>query len=67
MAVFTAAGFAWWDAYPVLHERYYDGIASERTYAYWVWADIAAWTFTVGLVVWAAFPRGSRRRSGTAT
>jgi hypothetical protein len=57
VAAFTVAGFAWWDAYPVLHDRYYDGIASHRAYAYWVWADLAAWTFTVGLVVWAAFPR----------
>lgn len=60
VAAFTAAGFAWWEAYPVLRERYYDGIASERAYSYWVWADIAAWTFTVGLVVWAAFPRAIR-------
>lgn len=56
VAVFAVAGFAWWEAYPVLHERYYAGIASERAYSYWVWADIAAWTFTIGLAVWAAFP-----------
>ena len=56
-AAFTLGGFAWWEAYPVLRERYYAGIASDRPYSYWVWADIAAWTFTVGLVVWAAFPR----------
>ncbi len=24
------AGFAWWDAYPVLRERYVDGIAADR-------------------------------------
>ena len=59
-AAFTAAGFEWWRAYPVLHDRYYAGIASERPYSYWVWADVAAWTFTVGLVVWAAFPRAIR-------
>jgi hypothetical protein len=57
VAVFTAVGFAWWEAYPVLRERYYAGVASERPYWYWVWADFAAWTFTVGLVTWAAFPR----------
>ncbi|MEO6471065.1 MAG: hypothetical protein ABIR57_04380 [Aeromicrobium sp.] len=55
-ALFTLAGFSWWDAYPVLVTRYYDGIASQRAYGYWVWADIAAWTFTVGLATWAAFP-----------
>jgi hypothetical protein len=58
--LFTFAGFSWWEAYPVLRERYYDGIASDRAYSYWVWADIAAWTFTVGLVVWAALPRAVR-------
>jgi hypothetical protein len=56
-AGFWAVGFAWWEAYPVLRERYYAGIASERPYAYWVWADLAAWTFTAGLVTWAALPR----------
>lgn len=60
VAAFTAAGFAWWKAYPVLVQRYNDGIASHRPYSYWVWADIAAWTFTVGLAVWAAFPAASR-------
>lgn len=56
VAAFTAAGFSWWKAYPVLVTRYNDGIASSRPYDYWVWADIAAWTFTAGLAVWAAFP-----------
>ena len=60
VAAFTAAGFSWWEAYPVLRERYYDGVASDRSYAYWVWADVAAWTFSVGLAVWAAFPRAFR-------
>ena len=59
-ALFTIGGFAWWEAYPVLRERYYDGIASERAFSYWVWGNIAAWTFTVGLAVWAAFPSAAR-------
>lgn len=66
---FWAAGFAWWEAYPVLHERYYAGIASERAYSYWVWADLAAWTFTLGLATWAAAPvlaRASRNREAAA-
>jgi hypothetical protein len=58
--LFTIGGFAWWEAYPVLRERYFAGIASERSYAYWVWADVAAWTFTAGLAVWAAFPAAVR-------
>ncbi|MCD9199940.1 hypothetical protein [Aeromicrobium wangtongii] len=60
VALVTAGGFAWWEAYPVLRERYYDGIASERAFSYWVWGNIAAWTFTVGLAVWAAFPAAAR-------
>lgn len=55
-ALFTLAGFSWWEAYPVLVDRYYDGIASERPYRYWVWGNPAAWTFTVGIATWAAFP-----------
>lgn len=64
-AVFSAYGYHWWEAYPVLRERYYDGVASERAYGYWVWANLSAWTFTVGLATWAAFPAGleaARRR-----
>lgn len=66
---FWASGFAWWEAFPVLHERYYAGIAADRPYWYWVWADIAAWTFTVGLATWAALPalfRWARRSSAAA-
>ncbi len=55
-AAFTVAGFAWWEAYPVLVERYSAGISRERPYHYWVWANLAAWTFSVGLVTWAGLP-----------
>ncbi|SDS83648.1 hypothetical protein SAMN04489751_3000 [Brevibacterium sandarakinum] len=54
---FTLAGFRWWEGFPVLVTRYYDGIQSKRQYGYWVWANLGAWTFTSGLAVWAAFPR----------
>jgi len=50
-AAFALAGFAWWEAYPVLHDRYYAGIASERPYSYWVWGNIGAWLIGVGLAV----------------
>jgi hypothetical protein len=68
-ALFWAAGFAWWEAFPVLRERYYAGLAAVRPQGYWVWANLAAWTFTIGLATWAAFPtmvRAFRRRSGVA-
>lgn len=56
-AAFTSAGFRWWEGFPVLVTRYYDGIQSKRQYGYWVWANLGAWTFTSGLAAWAAFPR----------
>jgi hypothetical protein len=52
----TLAGFAWWEAYPVLVDRYEVSMARLRPYDYWVWANVAAWTCTVGLAVWAALP-----------
>ena len=39
---FAFAGFAWWEAYPVLVDRYWDGIAADRPFAYWGWGNLAA-------------------------
>ena len=39
---FAAYGFAWWEAYPVLNDRYWDGLAGDRPAAYWLWGDLAA-------------------------
>jgi len=41
VVAFTLAGFWWPDGYHLVVVRYYQGIASERPYAYWVWADLA--------------------------
>ncbi|WP_328345768.1 hypothetical protein [Micromonospora sp. NBC_00421] len=49
VAAFTATGFLWPTGYHLVIERYYQGIASDRPYGYWVWADLA-------LVVVAAGP-----------
>lgn len=38
---FAVAGFAWWEAYPLLNDRYWDGIAADRPAAYWMWANLA--------------------------
>jgi hypothetical protein len=51
---FAANGFAWWEAYPVLSKRYWDGIASSRPYGYWVWGDLAALTVSAGPIVGAS-------------
>ncbi len=41
-------GFEWWTAYPVLRERYWDGTAAERPFAYWGWGNLAALLITAG-------------------
>jgi hypothetical protein len=51
---FAAGGFAWWEAYPVLVRRYYDGVQHNRPYSYWVWGDLAALCFSAGPVMGAA-------------
>lgn len=56
-AVFTAAGFRWWEGYHLVVERYYQGVAAIRPYGYWVWANLATVVFTAG----AASVAGARR------
>ncbi len=50
----AALGFAWWEALPVLRERYWAGLASERPTWYWLWADLAALVVSAGPVLAAA-------------
>jgi hypothetical protein len=45
---YAAFGFAWWQAYPVLVDRYWAGVASRRQAAYWMWGDLAALVFSAG-------------------
>jgi len=45
---FAVAGFQWWDAYPVLRERYGDGIAKDRPQAYWWYGDLACLAVSAG-------------------
>jgi hypothetical protein len=51
---FALNGFAWWEAYPVLVERYWDGIASRRPSGYWIWGNLAALCFSAGPIVGAS-------------
>jgi methylthioxylose transferase len=46
--LFAALGFSWWEAYPVLRERYYDGIAADRPLSYWWWANLALLVISTG-------------------
>ncbi len=51
VACFTVAGFWWWDGYQLVVERYYQGVASDRAYGYWVWANLAALVASAGPAV----------------
>lgn len=56
--LFVAGGFAWWEAYPVLQQRYWDGDASKRPGGYWVWGNLAAFSISAGPAVGAALAAG---------
>lgn len=60
-AVFTIAGFNWWEAYHLLVTRYYQGAGGIRPYGYWVWANLACMALVVGPATVAGL-----RRSGAA-
>jgi hypothetical protein len=47
-AAFMVAGFWWPDGYRLVVERYYQGWAADRPYAYWVWANLAALVLCAG-------------------
>jgi hypothetical protein len=54
---FVPAGFVWWEALPVLRERYYDGVAGIRPASYWVWGNLAALCFSAGPMIGAGLGR----------
>ncbi|MEV1328129.1 hypothetical protein AB0J20_00965 [Micromonospora costi] len=54
---FTLAGFAWWEGYRLVVERYYQGWAAERPYGYWVWANLAALLLCAGPALGPALRR----------
>ncbi|MGA8847458.1 MAG: hypothetical protein WB471_12660 [Nocardioides sp.] len=50
---FVPFGFSWWEAYPVLTDRYWDGLASDRPGLYWTWADLALLLYSGGALLGA--------------
>lgn len=64
----TAAGFSWLSGVSLLTERYYQGVAAQRPYGYFVWANLAALAVSAGPAVAAGLARAvpvvSRRRGG---
>lgn len=61
VGAFALAGFSWWEAYPVLRDRYWDGVASRRPSTYWWWGNLAALCFSAGPVLGAGIAEMVRR------
>ena len=71
VAVFAVAGFWWFDGYTLVQERYWQGIANDRPFQYWSWANFASVVCAIGLGsvagIGRAFDRAAiRLRSGPA-
>ena len=49
VAVFAVAGFWWFDGYVAVQERYWQGIANDRPFQYWSWANFASVVCAIGL------------------
>jgi hypothetical protein len=49
VGVFAAAGFWWFDGYTLVQERYWQGIANDRPFQYWGWANLASVVCAIGL------------------
>jgi hypothetical protein len=69
VTAFLAAGFWWFDGYLLVQERYWQGIANDRPFQYWAWANLASVVCAIGLGSVAGLARvfdldAIRRRSG---
>jgi hypothetical protein len=60
-------GYSWWEALPVLRERYWAGVASNRPPQYWMWGNLAALAFSAGPMAFAGVAHALSRRSGPST
>jgi hypothetical protein len=69
VGAFAVAGFWWFDGYTLVQERYWQGIALNRPFQYWVWANLASVVCAIGLGSVAGVARAFdlaavKRRSG---
>jgi hypothetical protein len=49
VAVFKLTGFWWFDGYQLVQQRYWQGIALNRPFQYWSWANLASVVCAIGL------------------
>jgi hypothetical protein len=58
---YAALGFNYLEALPVLHDRYWAGVATNRPKEYWMWGNLAALVFSAGPMVGAGLSMMGRR------
>jgi hypothetical protein len=46
---FAVAGFYWFDGYTLVQQRYWQGVAKDRPFQYWSWANLACVVCAIGL------------------
>jgi methylthioxylose transferase len=68
-AAFAATGFCWYEGYTLVQQRYWQGIAHDRPFQYWSWANLASVVCAIGLGSVAGLGRvfdltALRQRSG---
>ena len=49
VVAFAVAGFWWFDGYTLVQQRYWQGIAMNRPFQYWGWANLASVACAIGL------------------
>ncbi|KUH89043.1 hypothetical protein [Mycobacterium sp. IS-1556] len=69
VGIFAILGFWWFDGYHLVQERYWQGIANDRPFQYWGWANLASVVCAIGLGSVAGIGKAFdiaaiRRRSG---
>lgn len=58
---YAALGFSYLEALPVLHDRYWAGVARNRPKEYWIWGNLAALVFSAGPLLGAGLITLGRR------
>jgi len=61
VACFTVSGFWWLGGLGHLRARYWAGIARDRPYRYWIWANLVSLTCAIGLPAAVAVRRAADR------
>ena len=69
VVAFAVAGFWWFDGYTLVQQRYWQGIAVNRPFQYWSWANLASVVCAIGVGSVAGLARvfdiaAIRRRAG---